>query len=121
MKTTLRKDIIIDDFLTTFNAKDHLEMSYMIETIEYLTSWKPSIWGKDIVGFGNMTYSNTYVKDQPFFKLGFRKSSTGYTLYLNAYDKALYQLADQHHIKHGMGCFYLKKKIFILTFLKLLF
>ena len=110
MKTTLRKDIFVDDFLTSFNEKDHLDMSYMIQTIEHLTSWKPNIWGNDIVGFGNMTYSNTYVKNQPFFKLGFRKSSTGYTLYLNAYDKALYQLADQHNIKHGMGCFYLKKK-----------
>ena len=91
MKTILRKDVFVDDFLTTFNEKDHLDMSYMIQTIEHLTSCKPNIWGNDIVGFGNMTYSNTYVKNQPFFKLGFRKSSTGYTLYLNAYDEALYQ------------------------------
>ena len=48
MKTILRKDVSVDDFLTTFNAKDHLDMSYMIQTIEHLTSWKPSISGEMI-------------------------------------------------------------------------
>jgi hypothetical protein len=108
MKTTLRKDLNFQAFVSTFQPNIQNEFNHLSRMIFELTTWKPNIWGNDIVGFGHITYSNTYLKDQPYFNIGIRKTTKGYTLYLNAYDQKLYEIADQYHIKYGVGCFYLK-------------
>lgn len=108
MKTTLRRDLNVQEFVSSFQLNIQLEFNLMIQIISELTTWKPTIWGKDIVGFGHITYSNTYLKEQPYFNIGLRKTTKGYTLYLNAYDETLYEIAQQYNIKHGVGCFYLK-------------
>ena len=108
MKTTLRRDLNFQEFVSSFQLNIQLEFNHLTQIISELTTWKPTIWGKDIVGFGHITYSNTYLKEQPYFNIGLRKTTKGYTLYLNAYDQKLYEIAQQYNIKHGVGCFYLK-------------
>ena len=110
MKTIRIDDIQVDDVLKRYDDATSIQMKTVIEDIETLTQEIPSVWGDDIIGFGNITYSNTYVKNQPFFNIGIKKTKAGYSLYLNAYDENLYQLADTLNIKHGMGCYYLKQK-----------
>ena len=110
MKTIRRDDIQVDDVLKLYDDETSIQMKTVIKDIEKLTHETPSVWGDAIIGFGNMTYSNTYLKNQPFFNIGIKKTKAGYSLYLNAYDENLYQLADTLKIKHGMGCYYLKQQ-----------
>lgn len=108
MKTTIRDDFTVDEYLNQLELFDQNTLKRYIDMMMEYTHLKPSIWGKDIIGFGQTTYSNTYLKDQPYFRFGLRKTAKGYTLYLTAYDQQLYDIADKYHIKHGAGCFYLK-------------
>jgi hypothetical protein len=108
MKTVLQ-DIDFKTFVQHYDEAIQQELNLITSQITSRTQKVPQIWGKDIIGFGHMTYSNSYVKDQPFFLFGLKVTHAGYTLYLNMYDALLFNYASVHHIKHGQGCYYFKR------------
>lgn len=111
MKTTV-SSLRLEDIIGNYEPEIQTIMLTLDTICKKETKTVAKIYGRDMIGYGEITYSNTYVKDQPWFKLGFRVSKTGITLYLNAYNEALYHLAEQLNIKHGKGCYYMKKKDF---------
>ena len=109
---TIPSDYTLDDLMKLYD-KDVQEVILSLDAIcKKESNSVAKIFGRDIIGYGDITYSNTYVKDQPWFRVGFRVSKIGITLYLNAYNETLYKLADELNITYGKGCYYMKKKDF---------
>ena len=106
---TVKQDILVSDFLKQYPREKQDTLHVIIQEVRKITGEVPAIWGKDIIGFGEITYSNTKLKDQPFFNIGLRMAANHVTLYLNAYDPKITSFADAHGIKHGVGCFHIKK------------
>ncbi|MGA0351833.1 MAG: hypothetical protein ACO3MF_03695 [Acholeplasmataceae bacterium] len=106
---TVKQEIKVQEFLYTYPTDRKKALEKVISVMTKVTGETPAIWGKDIIGFGEMTYSNTKLKDQPFFKVGLRMAKNHMTLYLNAYHQGLMDYADLKGIKHGMGCYHIKK------------
>ena len=106
---TVKQEIKVQEFLNTYPTDQKKALEKVISVMTKVTGEIPAIWGKDIIGFGEMTYSNTKLKDQPFFKVGLRMAKNHMTLYLNAYHQGLMDYADLKGIKHGMGCYHIKK------------
>lgn len=106
---TVKQEIKVQEFLNMYPTEKKEALDIVIQEVMKVTGEIPTIWGKDIIGFGEMTYSNTKLKDQPFFKVGLRMAKNHMTLYLNAYHQALMDYADLKGIKHGMGCYHIKK------------
>lgn len=111
MKTILT-DRSFESLLHTYDVTTQNVMNALDAICKKETKEVAKIFGHDIIGYGMMTYSNTYVKHQPWFKVGFRVTKQGVSLYLSAYKQSLYDLADQLKITYGKGCFYMKKKDF---------
>jgi len=106
---TVKQDIDVYQFINTYPLEVAHALKIIIDEISSITQTSPTLWGKDIIGFGDTTYSNSYVKDQPYFKLGLRAASKHVTFYLNGYQDDLLAFADAYNIKHGKGCFHVKK------------
>jgi len=106
---TIKNSMPVETLLEQYPEATKNTLKLVVNYVQKLTGNKPTIWGKDIIGFGEMTYSNTKVKDQPYFKIGLRQANKHITLYLNAYRPDLMTFADDHGINHGMGCFHIKK------------
>ena len=111
MKTTV-SSLRLEDIIGNYELDIQNVMLKLDAICKKETNSVAKIYGRDMIGYGEITYSNTYLKDQPWFKIGFRVSKTGITLYLNAYNEALYHLAEKLNIKHGKGCYYMNKKDF---------
>lgn len=109
---TVPQHISYDEFIQQYDKDTQDILKKLDSIIIKLTKSHPKIFGRDIIGYGAMTYSNTYLKDQPWFRVGLRVSKVGITLYLSAYQEALYELADSFGLKYGKGCFYMKKRDF---------
>lgn len=106
---TVKQDIDVNAFINTYPEAQAKALKLIVETVSQTLNETPSIWGRDIIGFGEITYSNTYVKNQPFFLIGIRAAKHHVTFYLNAYQTSLMEFAETHNIKHGKGCFHVKK------------
>ena len=106
---TMKQDKDVYAFIDSYPKDKAIILHKVVEEVSKITQEKPILWGKDIIGFGNMTYSNTYVKNQTYFVIGLRLASKHMTFYLNAYQASLMEFAETHNIKHGKGCFHVKK------------
>lgn len=109
---TVPQVISFETFISQYDSKTQEVLLKLDAICKKETKSVAKIFGRDIIGYGDMTYSNTKLKDQPWFKIGLRVSKTGMTLYLSAYQEELYKLADSIGLKYGKGCFYMKKKDF---------
>jgi hypothetical protein len=107
---TLISDNSFESFINTYDDTTQNILISLDAICKKETKEVAKIFGHDIIGYGMITYSNTYLTNQPWFKVGFRVTKQGISLYLSAYKQSLYDLADQLKITYGKGCFYMKKK-----------
>ncbi|XFA98523.1 DUF1801 domain-containing protein [Candidatus Izemoplasma sp. B36] len=80
----------------------------LFDIISELTDEEPIMWGSNIIGYGNIEYSNSTNKKYKWFKFGFSPRKNYISLYLTAYSDYIYQKAEKMNLKHGKGCVYIK-------------
>ncbi|XMB73163.1 DUF1801 domain-containing protein [Mycoplasmatota bacterium WC30] len=80
----------------------------LMDIISEVTDEKPKMWGNSIIGYGTTEYSNTTLKKQPWFLIGFSPRKAALTLYVKAYSNHIYELTKKLGLKHGKGCIYIK-------------
>ncbi|MBI9008872.1 MAG: DUF1801 domain-containing protein [Tenericutes bacterium] len=108
LKTKLSSDSVEQFINSIEDSKRKRDSLNLMSIISTLTISKPKMWGKSIVGYGNITYTNSTKKEYDWFQFGFSPRKNALTLYLTAYSEDIYSLADKAGLKHGKGCVYIK-------------
>lgn len=95
------------------SVEDYQRRQDSIKVFELLKKWtklKPELWGKDIVGFGRLTYKYANGKENEWMRLGLSPRKANLTLYImsgfSGSDDLLSKLGPH---KLGKSCLYIKK------------
>jgi hypothetical protein len=108
---TQKTDASVKDFLHAVDHQTRREDSFvLLELIRKITGDQGSMWGNSIIGFGDLTYTNTTKKEYQWFKTGFSPRKNSLTLYLmdgfEGYDEIRSRLGKH---KTGKACLYINK------------
>lgn len=82
----------------------------LVELMRTVSGQEPTLWGANIVGFGNRHYKYATGREGDTFEVGFAPRKDALTLYVSGYLEFygdLLQRLGKH--KTGKGCLYIKK------------
>ena len=94
---TQKNDASIEEYLKAVEHKTRREDSFeILDLMRDITGDQGSMWGDSIVGFGDLSYTNTTNKEYKWFKTGFAPRKQSMTLYImdgfDSYDEILSRL-----------------------------
>lgn len=92
------------------NEKRKADALFLLNIFQEVTKEEGVMWGDSIIGFGHTTYSNTTLKDQPWFKVAFSPRKQNLTLYFTygfADKKEQMEKLGKHKV--GKGCLYITR------------
>jgi Domain of unknown function (DU1801) len=100
-----------DDFIRSIaDEQKRTDSLLILKLMEKATGQKPKMWGKSMIGFGNMRYKSPATgREVDWFKIGFspRKANLSIQLLnLQMHADALSKLGKH---KTGAGCLYINK------------
>lgn len=107
---TQKTEASVEEFLNSvendIRRRDALEVARLMENV---TGDKPIIWGKSIVGFGDVQLKYESGREVDYFKVGFSPRKAALTLYLTTGVPMREDLLSKLG-KHttGKGCLYIK-------------
>lgn len=83
----------------------------LLELMTKATKDKPKIWGKAIVGFGNIHLKYASGRELDWFKIGFSPRKQALTLYgFSSYDPRMVKMIEKlGKCTAGKGCVYIKR------------
>ena len=101
----------VEDFIGTLSETQQSDSKVLLKLLQKATGEKPKIWGKSIVGFGEVRYKSPATgREVDWFKLGFSPRKTNLSIYLMGDMKnyaAEFEKLGKH--KTGVGCLYINK------------
>lgn len=108
---TQKNDASIEKFLDAVEHPTRRENSFdILKLMRDVTGDSGSMWGPSIVGFGDLSYTNTTKNEYKWFKTGFSPRKQSLTLYImdgfESYDEILSRLGKH---KTGKSCLYINK------------
>lgn len=104
-------DSSVEDYIESLTAAQQREDSRaIIKMMEKSTKEKPQMWGKAMIGFGNVRYKSPNTGRQvDWFKIGFAPRKSNLSLHLINIEPLADELAKLGKHKTGMGCVYINK------------
>jgi predicted GIY-YIG superfamily endonuclease len=109
LKTKLNKQDPISFLSSVENQQRREDAIKIIELIKKWTKLKPEMWGKDIIGFGRLTYKYSNGKENEWMKIGLSPRKQNITLYImsgfSGFDSLLAELGPH---STGKSCLYIK-------------
>lgn len=102
----------VDDFINAVAKEQQRNDSrVLLALMEKAMKEKPKMWGRSIIGFGNVRYkSPASGREVDWFKIGFSPRKTNLSVYfcgdLKRHEAALKKLGKY---KAGAGCLYINK------------
>ncbi len=101
----------LDDYLK--NVEDGTKRNDSLKLAEIMgeiTNSKPVLWGKDIIGFGDIHYKSASGREGDWFLCGFSPRKQYISLYIFGYvENFSNHLENLGKFKTGKGCIYIKK------------
>lgn len=107
LKTT-PSNMNIDDFLAQIDEKRLPDTKELIKMMSEITNKEPVIWGKDIIGFGNVHLTYASGRELDYFLIGFAVRKTSFTIYLSIEVNKKVFIDLGKHTK-GVGCLFIKE------------
>jgi len=109
---TQKTENSVEEFI---NSVDHegkrADAFEILEMMKSVTGEKPKMWGKAIVGFGDLHYKYASGREGDWFKVGFSPRKAKISLYISGCDVAMHEEMLSRFGKHkaGKGCLYVNK------------
>lgn len=108
---TKENETNVADFINDISDEQKRKDSFdLIQLLQKMSNHEPKMWGKAIIGFGNLIYkSPTSGREVAWFKIGFSPRKANLTLYfinMKIHSDSLEKLGKH---KVGGGCLYIKK------------
>lgn len=90
------------------NAQQRDDCFAILKMMENATGDTPKMWGKSMIGFGNVRYKSPKTgREVEWFKIGFSPRKANLSLHLMKLDANLLKRLGKH--KTGVGCLYINK------------
>ena len=111
---TQKTDSSVEDFI---NSVDHegkrADAFEILEMMKAVTGEEPKMWGKAIIGFGDLHYKYASGREGDWFKVGFSPRKAKISLYISGCDVAMHEEMISRFGKHkaGKGCLYVNKLV----------
>lgn len=109
---TKETDLSVDEFINSVKDEQQREDSKLIlKLMQKATGEMPKIWGKSMVGFGNVRYKSPATgREVDWFKIGFAPRKGNLSIHLvGDVKKNLAALKKLGKHKTGVGCLYINK------------
>ena len=109
---TKQTEASVASFLDSIaDEQKRLDSTVILNMMEKATKEKPKMWGKSMIGFGNVRYiSPNTGREVDWHRIGFSPRKANLSLHLglnvNKYDEELSKLGKH---KTGVGCLYINK------------
>lgn len=110
IKTQQTSDSVADFISGIADEQKRNDSQILVELMEKATKEKPKMWGRSMIGFGNVICKSPATgREVAWFKLGFSPRKANLSLHLmnvKRYEAALKELGKH---KTGAGCLYINK------------
>lgn len=109
---TKETDSSVEDYLNAIDHEQKRKDSFTIlKMMEKATGLKPKMWGKSIIGFGNIRYKSPATgREVDWFNIGFAPRKANLSIYLTLNVKKMEShLKKLGKHKTGVGCLYINK------------
>jgi hypothetical protein len=109
---TKQTSLSVDDFIDAIaDEQKRKDSRVIIELMEKATKEKPRIWGKSLIGFGNVRYKSPATgREVDWFRIGFSPRKANLSIHLTLDIKRLAnEFNNLGKYKTGVGCLYINK------------
>ncbi len=108
---TRANDNNVIDFIESVESEQKKKDSYrLLEIMKKLSGVEPKMWGKSIIGFGDIHLKYESGREVDWFKVGFSPRKNAISFYsLQYYDEQSDLLKRLGKHKHGKSCIYINK------------
>ena len=92
------------------NEKQRSDSKFIIAMMEEITNFKPKMWGKSLIGFGNQRYKRPATgREVEWFILGYAPRKSNLSIHLISMHQFPELLSKLGKYKSGAGCLYINK------------
>ncbi|MCE1164446.1 MAG: DUF1801 domain-containing protein [Bacteroidetes bacterium] len=81
----------------------------IVSIMKSVAKCEPKMWGKAIIGFGDLRYKYASGREGDWFKIGFSPRKAQISLYLMGAARCTELISKFGKHKAGMGCIYIKR------------
>ncbi len=109
---TQKTDSSVEGFINSVDHEGKRNDAFeILEMVKTVTGETPKMWGKAIIGFGDIRYKYASGKEGDWFKVGFSPRKAKISLYISGCDVAMHEELISRFGKHkaGKGCLYVNK------------
>jgi hypothetical protein len=109
---TKETSLSVNDFIDAIaDEQKRNDSKVIIKLMEKATKQKPRIWGRSLIGFGNVRYKSPATgREVDWFKIGFSPRKANLSIHLTLDIKRLAtEFSNLGKYKTGVGCLYINK------------